>query len=148
MVATPGRLADILKGSVGSAPLITRAVLIARRVRSKEHNKLFSHMQFLVLDEADRLFEKCFEPVRVAHPAHPSRRAAPRRQDMNIILNSIPPVDHRQTLLFSATITEARPAAACLRRRQRTCPRAQGMAELKTLAGKTNKVRCRTRTRR
>jgi superfamily II DNA/RNA helicase len=42
IIATPGRLADHIKSGT---PM---------------H---LSHLQFLVLDEADRLFEDCFQPV-------------------------------------------------------------------------------------
>lgn len=42
IIATPGRLADHMKSGT---PM---------------H---LSHLQFLVLDEADRLFEDCFQPV-------------------------------------------------------------------------------------
>ena len=47
------------------------------------------YLQFLVLDEADRLFEACFtEPMRT-------------------ILDVLPPASRRQTLLFSATLNDS-----------------------------------------
>ncbi len=65
VVATPGRLADLLKGS--------------RPPRLR-------NVRFLVLDEADRLFDRSFAP------------------DLHVILTSLPDSSRRQTLLFSATM--------------------------------------------
>ena len=69
LVATPGRLADLV-----------------RRMRADLHA---SHLRFLVLDEADRLFEPCFA------------------RDIALIMEQLPPLERRQTLMFSATITKA-----------------------------------------
>lgn len=66
VVATPGRLAD--------------------HISSGDGLKL-DKIKFLVLDEADRLFEPCFEP------------------DLATIFSSLP--TKRQTLLFSATLTDS-----------------------------------------
>jgi ATP-dependent RNA helicase DDX49/DBP8 len=66
VIATPGRLADHVKSSVGVADVLKRT-------------------RFLVMDEADRLLEPCFEP------------------DLAAILDALPA--QRVTMLFSATIT-------------------------------------------
>ena len=67
VIATPGRLAHLIRNG----------------------NKLHTdHLEFLVLDEADRLFEDCFN------------------DDIEMIVSQLPPSQDRQTLLFSATITE------------------------------------------
>ena len=65
VVATPGRLAELIKQGT--------------RFYAK-------HLKFLVLDEADRLFEPEFAPA------------------LQVILDHIPSAAFRQTLLFSATI--------------------------------------------
>jgi ATP-dependent RNA helicase DDX3X len=68
LVATPGRLVDILE---------------RRRIS-------FKNIQYLVLDEADRMLDMGFEP-----------------QVRNIVDGSdMPPADKRQTLMFSATFPE------------------------------------------
>jgi hypothetical protein len=66
VIATPGRLADHVKSSVGVSDVLKR-------------------VRFLVLDEADRLLEPCFEP------------------DLAAIIDVMPA--QRVTMLFSATIT-------------------------------------------
>lgn len=66
VVATPGRLADHLQS--------TDTVFMAK-------------IKYLVLDEADRLLEKCFE------------------DDLSVIFERLP--EKRQTLLFSATLTDS-----------------------------------------
>ena len=66
VIATPGRLCDHVKSSVGVKDVLRR-------------------VKFLVLDEADRLLEACFEP------------------DLEAIFDVLP--SKRTTLLFSATIT-------------------------------------------
>jgi len=66
VIATPGRLADHLTTSTD--------------------NKIFQHLRFLVLDEADRMLEQTFAG------------------DLATILEHLP--KKRQTLLFSATMTE------------------------------------------
>lgn len=68
VVATPGRLGQLLEGDSSLA-------------------RIFSRCAFLVLDEADRLLEPCFEA------------------DLGTILQTLP--DKRQTLLFSATMTRS-----------------------------------------
>jgi ATP-dependent RNA helicase DDX49/DBP8 len=65
VIATPGRLADHLQS--------TDTVSLQR-------------VKYLVLDEADRLLEPCFE------------------NDLSVILDSLP--SKRQTLIFSATLTD------------------------------------------
>lgn len=65
VVATPGRLADLIQGS--------------RPPRLKK-------VRFLVMDEADRLFDRSFAP------------------DLHVILTALPEGSRRQTLLFSATM--------------------------------------------
>lgn len=68
LVATPGRLVDILE---------------RRRIS-------FQNIQYLVLDEADRMLDMGFEP-----------------QVRNIVDGAdMPPTDKRQTLMFSATFPE------------------------------------------
>ncbi len=67
VIATPGRLAQLIDINA-----------------FKFHS---SHLAYLVLDEADRLFEPQFAPP------------------LRTILGAIPPPGQRQTLLFSATIT-------------------------------------------
>ena len=71
VVATPGRLADLLHRS---PPLLSLA-----------------KCEFLVLDEADRMLDMGFEPEL--------RRIVEQRD--------LPPREHRQTLLFSATFPPA-----------------------------------------
>uniref|UniRef100_A0A1X7UVJ0 Coatomer subunit epsilon n=1 Tax=Amphimedon queenslandica TaxID=400682 RepID=A0A1X7UVJ0_AMPQE len=66
VVATPGRLADHLQS--------TDTVFMEK-------------IKYLVLDEADRLLEKCFE------------------DDLSVIFERLP--EKRQTLLFSATLTDS-----------------------------------------
>lgn len=66
VIGTPGRIADHIDSG------------------TKLH---FKHLQFLVLDEADRLFEPCFSA------------------NLSSIVEVLPPIEQRQTLLFSATIT-------------------------------------------
>lgn len=66
LVATPGRLADHIRSG-------TRLHL--------------DHVQFLVLDEADRLFEDSFAP------------------ELKTIMEALPDPAERQTLMFSATMT-------------------------------------------
>jgi len=66
IVATPGRLADHIKSGLKMS---------------------INNLQYLILDEADRLFDSCFD------------------KDMDTILSTIPPPENRQTLLFSATMT-------------------------------------------
>jgi len=68
VIATPGRLADHMKSSVGVA-------------------EAFRRTRFLVMDEADRLLEECFEP------------------DLAAVLDALPA--NRVTMLFSATITHS-----------------------------------------
>jgi len=68
IVATPGRLADLLRGD----PALTQA---------------FLRMRILVLDEADQLLTQSFE------------------EPLGEILGTLP--EKRQTVLFSATITES-----------------------------------------
>ena len=68
VVATPGRLADHIRSSDGAAAALART-------------------QVLVLDEADRLFEPCFEGP------------------LACILGALPA--KRRTLLFSATMTQS-----------------------------------------
>jgi ATP-dependent RNA helicase DDX49/DBP8 len=63
VVATPGRLADLIQGS--RPPRLSR-------------------VKFLILDEADRLFDRSFAP------------------DLAVIFSKLP--EQRQTLLFSATM--------------------------------------------
>jgi ATP-dependent RNA helicase RhlB len=65
IVATPGRLIDYAKQKVFS----------------------FNHIEFLVIDEADRMFDMGF--IR----------------DLRFILRRLPPFDQRQTMLFSATMS-------------------------------------------
>eukprot|EP00742_Colponemidia_sp_Colp-10_P002468 GILJ01002630.1.p1 GENE.GILJ01002630.1~~GILJ01002630.1.p1 ORF type:complete len:467 (-),score=80.16 GILJ01002630.1:121-1521(-) len=67
VIATPGRLADHLD-------------------KDPSHAKLFKSLQFVVLDEADRLMDSSFG------------------NDLNAILTVMP--SQRQTLLFSATMTK------------------------------------------
>eukprot|EP00743_Colponemidia_sp_Colp-15_P005991 GILK01006439.1.p1 GENE.GILK01006439.1~~GILK01006439.1.p1 ORF type:complete len:490 (+),score=94.02 GILK01006439.1:59-1471(+) len=67
VIATPGRLADHLE-------------------KDPSHVKLFKGLQFVVLDEADRLMDSSF------------------RTDLDTILTVMP--TQRQTLLFSATMTK------------------------------------------
>ncbi|XP_002129152.3 putative ATP-dependent RNA helicase DDX49 [Ciona intestinalis] len=69
VIATPGRLADLL--------------------RSNENNVKLNKIQFLVLDEADRLLDKLDGDFT---------------NDLNLIFSSLP--KERQTLLFSATLTD------------------------------------------
>ncbi|KAF8819555.1 DEAD/DEAH box helicase domain-containing protein [Cardiosporidium cionae] len=72
VIATPGRLADHLRNP------------------SNGIMKKFKQLKVFVLDEADHLLSKCFEP------------------DLLTILNNIPSASSgRQTLLFTATITPA-----------------------------------------
>ena len=68
VVATPGRLADHITSSHGVAAALKRT-------------------KFLVLDEADRLFEATFE------------------KELAVILRALP--QERRTLLFSATMTQS-----------------------------------------
>jgi ATP-dependent RNA helicase DDX49/DBP8 len=68
VIATPGRLAWHIRNGA-EVPL--------------------DEASFLVLDEADRLFEDCFAP------------------DLAVISEALPPIGQRQTLLFSATMTKA-----------------------------------------
>lgn len=68
VIATPGRLAWLIRE--GEKPY-------------------FENLAFLVLDEADRLFEGCFQ------------------DDLNVITKLFPDPPGHQTLLFSATITKA-----------------------------------------
>jgi ATP-dependent RNA helicase DDX49/DBP8 len=70
VIATPGRLAELIRSN------------------QRPH---FTHLQFLVLDEADRLLESSFQP------------------DLDVILGYLPPVNKRQTLLFSATLNQEAP---------------------------------------
>jgi ATP-dependent RNA helicase RhlB len=65
IVATPGRLIDYAKQKVFS----------------------FNHIEFLVIDEADRMFDMGF--IR----------------DLRFILRRLPPFSQRQTMLFSATMS-------------------------------------------
>ncbi len=66
MVATPGRLLDFRRGGLLD----------------------LSHVEVLVIDEADRMLDMGFIP------------------DVRTIVYSTPPKENRQTLLFSATLTE------------------------------------------
>ena len=68
VIATPGRLADHIKSSHGVSAALKKC-------------------KFLVLDEADRLFEATFE------------------RDLVVILGALP--QDRRTLLFSATMTQS-----------------------------------------
>lgn len=68
IIATPGRLADHIRSGCDIH---------------------LEHLQFLVLDEVDRLFDPCFAP------------------DLQTILDAIPPPEDRQTLLFSATLNDS-----------------------------------------
>lgn len=68
VIATPGRLSDLL-------------------VRGSITNVGAKHLKYLVLDEADRLFDQCFTPF------------------LDTILDYLPPVEERQTILVSATLT-------------------------------------------
>ncbi len=68
LIATPGRLAQhVAQGNSVNADML-------------------QHLKFLVLDEADRLLEECFQP------------------DLHTIIDALPPKEDRQTLLFSATM--------------------------------------------
>jgi len=67
VVSTPGRLAG---HTCDGTKLLTK------------------HLRYLVLDEADRLFESSFS------------------EDLKVIFDSLPPKHKRQTLFFSATLTE------------------------------------------
>lgn len=69
LVATPGRLAEVLR-------------------MDNDMKKIFKYTQFLVLDEADRLLEECFQ------------------SDLDIIFNALPHPTKRQTLLFTATLSD------------------------------------------
>jgi ATP-dependent RNA helicase DDX49/DBP8 len=68
VIATPGRLSDLL-------------------VRGSVENFGAKYLKFLVLDEADRLFEECFLPF------------------LDTILDHIPSIGNRQTILVSATLS-------------------------------------------
>lgn len=70
VIATPGRLSDLLIRNDSSMS----------RLGTK-------HLKYLVLDEADSLFNDCHTPF------------------IDTILEYIPGIDERQTLLFSATLT-------------------------------------------
>jgi ATP-dependent RNA helicase DDX49/DBP8 len=67
VIATPGRLCDLIRSSPDAVK--------------------FNRVRFLVIDEADRLLDKCFE------------------SQLSTIIGTLP--TKRQTLLFSATITPA-----------------------------------------
>lgn len=67
LVSTPGRLIDHLQNTHGFA-------------------KTLSHVNVVILDEADRLLDMGFKP------------------DIERILSFLPPTNKRQTLLFSATV--------------------------------------------
>uniref|UniRef100_H2Y6I2 RNA helicase n=1 Tax=Ciona savignyi TaxID=51511 RepID=H2Y6I2_CIOSA len=69
VIATPGRLADLL--------------------RTNENNVKLNKIKFLVLDEADRLLDKMDGDFT---------------EDLNVIFSALP--KERQTLLFSATLTD------------------------------------------
>lgn len=69
LIATPGRLVDLLRSNEGEFSL--------RRTK------------FLVLDEADRLLTPTFAA------------------DLGEIVGHLPPPEERQTLLFTATLTDA-----------------------------------------
>ncbi|KDN43905.1 DEAD-domain-containing protein [Tilletiaria anomala UBC 951] len=72
IVATPGRLVDILQSNAAAV------------------GGLLSRCRFVVLDEADRLLTKSFAP------------------QLQYLFNDVlPPAERRQTLLFTATLTEA-----------------------------------------
>jgi len=71
VVATPGRLADHLR-------------LDKRRLR-------LSQIQFLVLDEADRLLDRIDSHFE---------------EDLEVLFEALPPPEKRRTLMFSATLTE------------------------------------------
>ncbi|ODV92951.1 hypothetical protein CANCADRAFT_21508 [Tortispora caseinolytica NRRL Y-17796] len=71
VVATPGRLADIIKSN---GPEVTDSL---------------KRIKYLVLDEADRLLTPTFA------------------EDLDTCITAIPKSDDRQTLLFTATITDA-----------------------------------------
>ena len=86
LIATPGRLADHIKSGT---------------------TMHLEHLQFLVLDEADRLFEECFGPVRaMLLDRVVSLIITAVAQDMEVIQNALPAKEDRQTLMFSATLTE------------------------------------------
>ncbi|KAF5402730.1 DEAD/DEAH box helicase [Paragonimus heterotremus] len=80
VVATPGRLADLLRTQQASAQLSED---------TQEHNTewTLSRTRVLVLDEADRLLEDNFGV------------------DLSVIMSTLP--KRRQTLLFSATFSDA-----------------------------------------
>lgn len=67
IIATPGRLADLIRNG------------------AEVH---LEHLQYIVLDEADRLYESCFDP------------------DLKTIMDACPEKEDRQTLLFSATLPD------------------------------------------
>jgi len=71
VVATPGRLAEIL------------------RFDPEGLKKVFRNIQVVVFDEADRILTPTFEP------------------ELECILECLPPASRRQTMLFSATMTES-----------------------------------------
>ncbi|ANB12449.1 ATP-dependent RNA helicase DBP8 [Sugiyamaella lignohabitans] len=71
VIATPGRLADHIKSS------------------GPEAMNGLKRVQYLVLDEADRLLSSSFA------------------EDLEECINILPPPEKRQTLLFTATITDA-----------------------------------------
>lgn len=71
VVATPGRLADHLR-------------LDKRRIR-------LTKIQFLVLDEADRLLDTIDSQFE---------------EDLNVLFEALPPPEKRRTLMFSATLTD------------------------------------------
>jgi ATP-dependent RNA helicase DDX49/DBP8 len=70
VIATPGRLADHLSSGLQAN---------------------WKHLAFVVFDEADRLFDDCFD------------------DDLDMIMSSLPEPERRQTLFFSATMQMSNP---------------------------------------
>jgi ATP-dependent RNA helicase MSS116 len=79
LVATPGRLLDLVTERPGSS---------ATRVRGRKFSDILSEIKTVILDEADRLLLEGFQ------------------KETTRILSVLPRAEKRQTLLFSATMSD------------------------------------------